>query len=507
VSGDLVYINHGEENPEGAPIGRVVCLDASQIDPEKKKPKVVWDTYRRKYKANGNKELATRFGLASAALADGFLYVPDDNGALFCFRAKDGELLWKYRYATEVRGAPLVADGKLYIFDVKGKLLILTLKGNEKPDEDETFDYRFPGPGGLLNETTGTPIAVNGRIYFTTRTDLFCLGDPSAKVEEVKYAPLPAETPFKQFAMAGARLFPAEVSAKPGGTVKFEVVYFDENGRPVMDNRPSPAPKWTLPEPPLPKGAAKPPPPLQGTIALNGELTLAPLPAQQGYVDYDGGGPLKARARVRVVPQIPYSQNFDNIPTGAAPAGWINATGKYFVKKLDDGSIVLSKVNTDSRPPIAKANTYITGTDSTDYTIQCEMQGTKVRGQMPDMGLVNCRYTCILDGKPYKDTGKRTIQLISWDPRPRLHTVEIFDWQPDTWYNLKFTVVQTPKEALLKAKVWKKGDAEPEKWTIEFADPSPNRNGAAGIYGYVANVVENDTNCAIYYDNLMITPK
>jgi outer membrane protein assembly factor BamB len=506
VSGDLVYINHGEENPEGAPIGRVVCLDASQIDPMTKKPKVVWDSFRRKYKANGNKELAARFGLASAALADGFLYVPDDTGELFCFRAKDGELLWKYRYATEVRGAPLVADGKLYIFDVKGRLLILTLKGNEKPDEDETFEYRFRGPGGLLNETTGTPIAVNGRIYFTTRTDLFCIGDPIAKVDEVKYAPLPDETPFKQNAMAGARLYPADVSAKPAGMVKFEVVYFDENGRPVQDNRPAPVPKWDLPVPPPPKGATNSPPALQGNIALNGALTLAPLPSQQGYVDYDGGGPLRARARVRVVPQIPYSQNFDKIPEGVAPAGWINATGKYFVKKLPDSSIVLSKVNNDSRPPIAKANTYITGPDSTDYTIQCEVQGTKERGQMPDLGLVNCRYTCVLDGKPYKDTGMRTIQLISWDPRPRLHTVEIFNWAPDTWYTVKFTVIQTPKEALLKAKVWKKGDAEPEKWTIEFTDPSPNRNGAAGLFGYVANATDGEANCNIYYDNLLITP-
>src|SRR5262249_14409918 len=119
VSGNLVYCNHGEEKPEGGPIGRVFCVDASQVDPATEKPKLVWDSYQRPYKANRNRPLANRFGLASSALADGLLYVPDDSGELYCFRAKDGEMLWKYRYATEVRGAPLVADGKLYIFDVK----------------------------------------------------------------------------------------------------------------------------------------------------------------------------------------------------------------------------------------------------------------------------------------------------------------------------------------------------------------------------------------------------
>ena len=193
VDGNLVYCTHGEENPEGGPIGRVLCVDASQVNPKSKEPKVVWDSYKRVYKKNRNQPLAERFGLASAGFADGLLYCPSDTGELFCFRAKDGEMLWKYRYATEVRGSPLIADGKLYIFDVKARLLILTLKGETAPDPNETYTYRFKGPGGLLNETNGTPIAVNGHVYFTTRTDLYCLGDPKAKAECGKYTPLAPE--------------------------------------------------------------------------------------------------------------------------------------------------------------------------------------------------------------------------------------------------------------------------------------------------------------------------
>src|SRR5262245_24544118 len=181
VSGNLVYCTHGEENPEGAPIGRVICVDASRVNPKTKEPEVVWDSYKRVYKNNRNRPLAERFGLASAALADGLLYCPSDTGELFCFRAKDGEMLWKYRYATEVRGSPLVADGKLYIFDVKAKMQILALNGEKAPDP--LFEYNFTGEG----ETNGTPIAVNGRVYFTTRMDLYCIGDSKAKPESGKY--------------------------------------------------------------------------------------------------------------------------------------------------------------------------------------------------------------------------------------------------------------------------------------------------------------------------------
>lgn len=505
VSGNLVFVTHGEENPEGGPIGRVVCVDGSQVDPATKRPKVVWDSYNRPYKANrGGLPLATRFGLASAALADGLLYAPDDAGDIHCFKADTGELLWKYRYASEVRGAPLVADGKLYIFDVKARMLILTLRGEKAPDPDDTFDYRFPGTGGLLNETNGTPVAVNGRLYFTTRTDLYCVGDATAKPEPAKYAPPPAETPFKENDIAGVRLFPAEVHAKPGEKVQFQVVYVDANGREVKDNRPSPKAVWTLPAPPVPKGAAAGPPPLQGTIE-GGTLTLAAVPSQQGYVEFECGP--KARARVRVAPQLPYTQNFDKVPEGAAPGGWVNANGKFLTKKLADGSIVLSKLNTDARPPLARANGYVTTPDAADYTIQCDLQGTLVRGKLPDMGLVNSRYSLVLDGKPDPEhNNRRTLRLISWEARPRINVGVEFDWQPDTWYTAKFAVEPGDKAAVLKCKVWKKGDKEPEKWTMEFTDPSPNRSGAAALYGYVANVGIGEPGSDIYYDNLSVTP-
>ena len=71
--------------------------------------------------------------------------------------------MWQAFARVVVRGAPLIADGKLYIFDVKGRFQILSLKGDKAPDADDTFEYKFRRPDGLLNETNGTPIAVNGR--------------------------------------------------------------------------------------------------------------------------------------------------------------------------------------------------------------------------------------------------------------------------------------------------------------------------------------------------------
>ena len=286
------------------------------------------------------------------------------------------------------------------------------------------------------------------------------------------------------------------------------MVYFDDNGRTVKPGK-APAGKWSLPLPPkTPTGAQ--PPVLKGTVA-DGTLTVeAIIPSQQGYLGFESGA-TKIRARVRVVSEPPYSQNFDKLPPGAVPGGWVNAQGKYFAKKMTDGNVVLSKVNNNSRPPVARANSYFTPPESKNYTIQADVWGSLTREKMPDIGLVNSRYSVILAGITDPTTGKRSVRLGSWENRPRIRHGVPFDWKANTWYTVKFMVEQKEKTALLKAKVWEKGSPEPEEWTVTFEDPKPNRTGAAAIYGYVSNIAPQDDGtilpgCEIYFDNVSVTP-
>ena len=64
------------------------------------------------------------------------------------------------------------------------------------------------------------------------------------------------------------------------------------------------------------------PPPLDATIdAATGKITVnAKKPGQQGSSMAKVGN-LTALARVRVVPQIPYKQDFDRSRSGPSPAG------------------------------------------------------------------------------------------------------------------------------------------------------------------------------------------
>jgi len=510
VDGNLIYISHGEENPEGAPIGRLICVDGSQVDPATKTPKVVWDTFKKPMAKNRNQPLAARFGLASPALAEGKLYVPDDGGELFCFDAKTGTMDWKIRYATEVRGAPLVADGKLYIFDVKAKMWIMTLNKDRSKPPTEMFDVTFPSQQGRLSETNSTPIAVNGKLYFNTRNEMYCLANEDAKAAAVTYKPLADEPAFDPKAKTAAvRIFPADVEAKAGDTLTFKLIALDAYGRELPNSTPAGV-EWTLPLPPkTPTGAQ--PPALNGMVSGTDAATtlkLAPQPTQNGYVEAKFRN-LTARARVRVAATVPYAQDFEKIPLppmgpGPAPGGWVNATGKYNVVDLK-GNKVLSKVNTDSRPPFARANAYITAPTATGYTIQADVMGTEVRQKLADIGVVANRYTLILDGKIDPNINKRQLRLVSWEARPRINEAIDFDWKKDTWFTLKLQVDVQGDKAVVRGKVWEQGKEEP-KWQIEFTDPSPNKQGAAALYGYVSNVSDDQPGSAIYYDNVKITP-
>ena len=106
---------------------------------------------------------------------------------------------------------------------------------------------------------------------------------------------------------------------------------------------------------------------------------------------------------------------------------------------------------------------------------------------------------------------KRTARIGSWEAIPRINHAVAFEWQPKTWYRLKLTVRQEGENAIIEGKVWKRDEKEPEKPTLTFKDPNPNKNGAAALYGFVTNTlatpnVEGYEGSELYYDNVEITP-
>src|SRR5262249_4606793 len=85
---------------------------------------------------------------------------------------------------------------------------------------------------------------------------------------------------------------------------------------------------------------------------------------------------LIGEARVRVAPTVPYIQDFEFIPLGGIPGGWVNTQGKFTVVTLPDGSKVLSKRNDLSTPLVARANAFMSLPSTRGYSIEGDIMGT-----------------------------------------------------------------------------------------------------------------------------------
>ncbi len=477
---NYVYIGHGEESPDNNIQGRVICVDASSV--ANGEPKLVWQK-------DGVKARYASPILDSAA---GRLYMPDDIGKLSCFDAKSGKQLWRFSYGRNARGSPVLADGRIYVGDVGSRFCILepSAKGCKMLHE-----HLFPSPDGVSDvEVNGSPAVSNGRIYFATSDELFCIGRKDVKQASASSPPVQAAPRGK----AGhLQVFPGDVTAHPGETVSFKLRLFDDHGN-LLKELPPAAADWALPAPPPPPGKTTSPPPLKAEIA-DGKLTIdAKLPSQHGYVLAKMNG-LTAKARVRVAPRLPYAQDFEKVPDGAVPGGWVNTQGKFLVATVD-GNKLLKKVNNNSRPPICRGYAYIGLPSMKDYTIECDVLGTQKGDDMPEIGVCANRYTLLLAGNIQK------LRLLSWEALPRIDRTIDYSWQPGQWYRLKLTVHVKGNEGHIQGKVWPRGQPEPDAWTIQTTDSRPNTEGAPALYGYVTGIIEPEAGNDVFYDNLAITP-
>jgi outer membrane protein assembly factor BamB len=476
VDGNLVYIGHGEESPGTNIQGRVLCLDASQI--EKGQPKLVWkvDGIRARY--------------ASPIVHDGRLYMPDDGGKLYCLDAKNGKEFWQFNYGRgEVRGSPVMADGKIYAGEVSARFHVLQPGPKKCKRLSEEF---FPGAGGVDIELNGTPAIANGRIYFSTSDETLCIGTKAGKSEAVK-----ADAPVVKTAgkIAHLQIVPAEVALHPGQSATFTVRAFDADGNFVKEVKAD----WSLPAPTPPPGVKANPPALKGEITVEGKLTVdAKVPNQGSIVvgKFDG---IAGMARVRVVPSLPYGNDFEKIPDGATPGGWVNTQGKWLVKTVD-GNKVFAKVNNKFSPLISRGHAYITLPTAKDYTIECDVQGTKVGNDLPEIGIGANRYTLILAGNVQK------LRLMSWEALPRIDKTIDFNWQPGVWYRLKLTTDIHEGKGIIRGKAWPRDQPEPDAWSVEVTDSRPIPHGSATLYGYVTGNFNDMPGTEIYCDNLRITP-
>ena len=198
-------------------------------------------------------------------------------------------------------------------------------------------------------------------------------------------------------------------------------------------------------------------------------------------------GDLSGRARIRIVPDLPWSFDFDELSN--PPVSWVGARYRHVIREVD-GSNVMVKISTI--PKGARSRCWFGHSNLSNYTIQADVKGALANDKMPDIGLIAQGYAIDLQGNSQK------LQIRSWVPQLRMAETIDFDWKPGVWYRVKFQASVQDGVAVLKGKVWPREDDEPTSWTLEASDKSANVQGSPGLFG-------NAKDAELYLDNISVT--
>ena len=147
-----VYIGNGQDPEHGEGVGHFYAIDPTKRGDITQTGRV-WHFDK------------TRRSISTAAIADGLVYVSDFSGYLHCLDAKTGQLYWTHDLLASVWASPLVVDGRLYIADEDGDVLILQ-HGKEKKVLAEM---------NMGSAVYATLVPAHGTLFLNNRSELFAL--------------------------------------------------------------------------------------------------------------------------------------------------------------------------------------------------------------------------------------------------------------------------------------------------------------------------------------------
>jgi outer membrane protein assembly factor BamB len=151
---DKVYIANGQDPEHGEGVGHLYCIDPTKRG-DITQSGLVWHYGE------------IRRSISTGALADGILYYADFSGFLHALDAKTGKQIWKHDMLAAVWASPLVVDGKVYLGDEDGDIVVIK--------HGKTKEVLFEGNMG--SSVYGTVVAANGNLYVTNRNQLIAISN------------------------------------------------------------------------------------------------------------------------------------------------------------------------------------------------------------------------------------------------------------------------------------------------------------------------------------------
>ncbi len=104
--------------------------------------------------------------VSSPVAADDILFIATSYGMLVAFDMNSGDILWEQDYGDGFYGSPVIAGGRLYIFELSGKAYII----------DVAREYREVATPELGESVFTTPAFHGNKLYIRGEKHLYCIG-------------------------------------------------------------------------------------------------------------------------------------------------------------------------------------------------------------------------------------------------------------------------------------------------------------------------------------------
>ncbi len=147
-----IFLATGQDPEGGEGVGHMYCIDPAKRG-DITETGLVWHYEK------------IRRSISTAAIAGGLVFISDFSGFLHCLDVKSGKPYWTFDMLAAVWGSPLVADGKVYLGDEDGDVIVL--QAGKQLNKIAEINM-----GGSVYST---PVPANGVLYIMTRSELFAM--------------------------------------------------------------------------------------------------------------------------------------------------------------------------------------------------------------------------------------------------------------------------------------------------------------------------------------------
>jgi outer membrane protein assembly factor BamB len=151
---NVVYLANGQDPEHGEGVGHLYAIDATKRGD-------ITTTGRIWHYTDIRRSIST------ASIKDGILYHPDFSGFLHAVDLKTGQQIWKHDMFAAMWSSTMVADGKVYLGDEDGDVVVMQHGREKKILAENVMD----------SSVYSTVVTSNGTMFIMTRNNLYAIAE------------------------------------------------------------------------------------------------------------------------------------------------------------------------------------------------------------------------------------------------------------------------------------------------------------------------------------------